>query len=646
MAMVNTDTAAQPRLSMIALGLLAGLAGLWVYSATREGSRPGTARRQERRQRSGALRRSRTIRRSHRHAIISADAEESLDDQYAAEIDAAAQSTLGHSETHTDHEVNMDHSGPLDVRESSDESETEENTTDIDMRLLHLLCTISEDQSRRNGIIHRGTTCNSCQESPIRGIRLKCAECANVDLCEVCEAHDAHRHHVMLRIAVPLPPLMNPHIPLIRKLYPGNMQPKDLSRDVRKELEETTCLERNEIISLYNEFCVLASTADDGTEVITREAFFKCLGKFGGSDSVIAERLFAFFDGDRDSVLTFSEMVHGYSAYIRGTLDEKIPGLFRAYDVDGDGKISRDDLRIILEAFAEANRETTKNMVRILEEDILESPSRLLPGQPISAAFTAQIPADSPSGLDKEVLALRSEVHTLRESAAAAARRATLLQRQTEETPSANRAAGDLERSSSETDSSSPSVAATTSATIGTIASSRIPRRMSTNIVPDSAQPAAAADAEDCLAADAENGDSQMAAARALPDSNDNNAAAVAAFSVTIDGDGDVAKPSGTAADLSVDLLAGDAAASHTSNARNAQLPPLLPLTVWSDQAEDTNWSVMEALCQDAVRLMIDEVFTEAAPKDPICMTYNEFSKYLKRNSNLALYMEVLGPIF
>ncbi|KAJ1865951.1 hypothetical protein LPJ78_002254 [Coemansia sp. RSA 989] len=643
MAMVNTDTAAQPRLSMIALGLLAGLAGLWVYSATRESSSSDAARRQERRQRPGTLRRSRTIRRSQRHAIISADVEESLDDQYAAEIDAAAQSTLVDFDSQGAHEVDMDHSGPLDVKESSDESETEENTADIDMRLLHLLCTISEDQSRRNGIIHRGTTCNSCQESPIRGIRLKCAECANVDLCEVCEAHDAHKHHVMLRIAVPLPPLMNPHIPLIRKLYPGNMLPKDLSRDVRKELEETTCLERNEIISLYNEFCVLASKTDDGTEVITREAFFKCLGKFGGSDSVIADRLFAFFDADKDGALTFPEMAHGYSAYIKGTLEEKIPGLCRAYDVDGDGKISRDDLRVILEAFAEANRETTKNMVRILEEDILESPSRLLPGQPISAAFTAQIPADSPSGLDKEVLALRSEVHTLRESAAAAARRATLLQRQTEETPSANRAAGDLDRSSSETDSSSPSVAATTSATIGTIASSRIPRRMSTNIIPDNAQPAAN---EDYSATDAENGDSQMSASGALPDSNDNNAAAVAAFSVTIDGDGDMAKPSGTTADLSVDLLAGDAAASHAGNARNAQLPPLLPLTVWNDQAEDNNWSVMEALCQDAIRLMIDEVFTEAAPKDPICMTYNEFSKYLKRNSNLALYMEVLGPIF
>ncbi|KAI8324729.1 EF-hand, partial [Martensiomyces pterosporus] len=263
------------------------------------------------------------------------------------------------------------------------------------MRLLHLVCTIAEDQSRRNGVIHRGTSCNSCRETPIRGIRYKCAQCHEYDLCETCEAHEVHKHHVLLKITVPLPSLMNPRIPLIRKLYPGNLVPKELPREMRKELEASTHLYRVDLISLYSEFCVLATVTDGGAEAITRETFYKCLGQFGGAQSVLADRLFAFYDEDKDGVITFPEMARSFSIYNKGTLDEKAPGVFRAYDVDGDGKISRDDLRIMLEAFADTNRDLTRNIVRTMEDDVLEEPSKLLPGQPISAAFTAPIPADS-----------------------------------------------------------------------------------------------------------------------------------------------------------------------------------------------------------------------------------------------------------
>ncbi|KAJ1961989.1 Thymidylate synthase, partial [Dipsacomyces acuminosporus] len=409
--------------------------------------------------------------------------------------------------------------------DSSSDDEAEDNTgsADVDMRLLHLVCTIAEDQSRRRGAIHRGTSCNSCRETPIHGIRYKCAQCPQYDLCEACEAHDVHKHHVLLKINVPLPSLMNPRIPLIRQLYPGSLSPKELPRDLRKELEATTHLYRVDLLSLYNVFCVLATVTEDGTEAITRETFYKCLGQFGGPHSILADRLFAFYDEDKDGVITFPEMARGYSIYNKGTFDEKAPRVFRAYDVDSDGKISRDDLRIMLEAFADTNRDLTRNIVRTMEEDVLEDPSKLLPGQPISAAFTAPIPADSPSGLDKEVSALRAEVLALRESSAA--RRVAMLPVRTREPSESGRAGSEADRIDgigSDSGSSAASVAATTSATIGT----------------------------------------------------------------------------------------------------------------------DGDWPVMEALSQDAIRLMIDEIFAEAATTDPTCMNYEEFLRYLHRNSSLAIYLE------
>ncbi|KAJ1729141.1 hypothetical protein LPJ61_003670 [Coemansia biformis] len=631
MAAEALDGMAQPRLSMVVFGLLAGLAGLWVYSATRDGGGGGAHRRRSSSGRgSGArttLHRTQTIRRQRRQLSTSAIAEEVHEDavehntaepggavSQVTSVTAAAATRLAQEVAIETPELGQQHTPGNDAYESEsadDASDGESDDTEADMRLMHLLCIVSDDQARRNGTIHRGTSCNSCQETPIRGMRYKCAQCANFDLCESCEAHEIHRHHILLRIAVPIPPLMNPRAPLIRGLYPGNRQPRELPQTRRIELVRTTCLDLVDIVSLYSEFCVLATVAEDGTEVITRDAFFKCLGQFGGARSVIASRLFAYYDADGDGVLTFDEMARGFSSYNKGTLDDKAPGIFRAYDVDGDGRVSRDDLRIMLEAFVDTNREITKNMVRTLEEDVLDEPSKLLPGQPLSAAFTAPIPTDSPSGLDKEISALRAEVLALRESAA---RRVSMLPVSADNSRDPGRAASDAGRAHSEESSSAASVAATTSATIGTIVSSRVPPRVSTSIsLPDSV-------------------------VSATPDTAAHAAAAAAVAAFTDTGRDEPSRP----ADTAIAQLAEDAAAGG----RGAQLPALVPPTLWHDLGEDGDWPVMEALSQDAIRLMIEEIFTEAAPKDPICMTCSEFVEYLQRNPSLASYLEVLGTIF
>lgn len=88
--------------------------------------------------------------------------------------------------------------------------------------LLNLLYNVAEDQARREGYIHRGITCNSCQASPLCGIRYKCSSCIDYDICERCEAQDSHnKTHVFLRIKIPIPPLANPRTPCIKPLYPG-----------------------------------------------------------------------------------------------------------------------------------------------------------------------------------------------------------------------------------------------------------------------------------------------------------------------------------------------------------------------------------------------------------------------------------------
>ena len=121
------------------------------------------------------------------------------------------------------------------VRHTSESSDADGNALageDVDAKegqhLLNLLFNIAEDQARKEGYIHRGITCNSCQASPICGIRYKCSSCVDYDVCERCEAKDDHnKTHLFIKIKIPMPPLTNPRAPCLKPLYPGEVIKKE-----------------------------------------------------------------------------------------------------------------------------------------------------------------------------------------------------------------------------------------------------------------------------------------------------------------------------------------------------------------------------------------------------------------------------------
>lgn len=115
------------------------------------------------------------------------------------------------------------------VSESSDTDASGAVSEDVPVKegqhLLNLLFNIAEDQARKEGYIHRGITCNSCQASPICGIRYKCSSCVDYDVCERCEARDDHnKTHLFIKIRIPMPPLTNPRAPCLKPLYPGEIK--------------------------------------------------------------------------------------------------------------------------------------------------------------------------------------------------------------------------------------------------------------------------------------------------------------------------------------------------------------------------------------------------------------------------------------
>ncbi|KAI8922636.1 hypothetical protein BC831DRAFT_552785 [Entophlyctis helioformis] len=263
---------------------------------------------------------------------------------------------------------------------------------DESKHLLQLLYSIAEDQARKEGYVHRSITCNHCSTSPVRGYRFKCANCVDFDLCELCEAMDVHiKTHVFIKIRIPLPPLANPHVVLFQPLYPGDDFVSGQHHYDFEQLQVDTHFDEIELGAFYDQFRSL-STVEGPDGGIDRATFVKCLGPLGFEKNLISDRIFAFFDQDRDNVISFRELVCGLSILCRGSLDERILYAFQGYDLDGDGCISRDELRRMFKAYFNLSMELVRDVVKTMEEGMMESFDDEA-AKPVSASFLAPIPA-------------------------------------------------------------------------------------------------------------------------------------------------------------------------------------------------------------------------------------------------------------
>ncbi|CAO3646160.1 unnamed protein product [Cunninghamella echinulata] len=272
---------------------------------------------------------------------------------------------------------------------------------DNNKNLLRLLHAISENQSRKEGFIHRGITCNKCSVSPIRGIRYKCANCVDFDLCDMCEASNGHHHnHVFLKIRIPIPPLANPRSALLPPFYPGKNEIMTLSSEQANQLEAESHFDLVELEAIFAQYKSL-SVVESINGGINQTTFEQCLGPLGMEKNLITERIFAFFDRDRDGIITFPELVHGLSVLCKGNLDEKIEYAFNGYDLDQDGYISREELYWMFKSYFYLSMELVRDVVSAMEDDMIDN-YEFPAGQPVSAAFNVPIPSTSSSSISTD----------------------------------------------------------------------------------------------------------------------------------------------------------------------------------------------------------------------------------------------------
>lgn len=263
--------------------------------------------------------------------------------------------------------------------------------------IVNLLFRVSEDNARRNGCVHRGCQCNSCGMVPIRGVRYRCANCADFDLCETCESQGVHiKTHIFYKIRVPAPPF-----------GPRQMQPvwytgdpdtclRSLPRHLIPRLSRETGFERPELEAFWEQWTFIANTEwrDDPDELgiaMDRKTFERCLVPTGGSrhaePNLIHDRMFSFYDTNHDELIGFTEFLYGLSYRKRR---DKLRTVFEGYDIDGDGYVDRRDFLRMFRAYYVLYKQMHKDILDGLEDQLLESTEAqqlVASRQPLSSLF-------------------------------------------------------------------------------------------------------------------------------------------------------------------------------------------------------------------------------------------------------------------
>lgn len=263
--------------------------------------------------------------------------------------------------------------------------------------IVGLLFRVSEDNARRNAYVHRGCMCNACGLLPIRGIRYRCANCADFDLCETCESQGLHiKTHVFYKIRVPAPPFGPKSMQPV--WYPGDPDTalRNLPSSLIKHLARETGFERPELEALWEQWTFIANTEwrDDPDELYLaadRWTFERYLVPSSGTKrttpNLIHDRMFAFYDTNGDDLISFPEFLKGLS-YKKGK--ERLERIFKGYDIDGDGYISRRDCLRIFRTYYVLYKHMHGDVIEGLDQQALHNTDthQLVTGrQPLSSHF-------------------------------------------------------------------------------------------------------------------------------------------------------------------------------------------------------------------------------------------------------------------
>ncbi|XP_055600024.1 Kv channel-interacting protein 4-like isoform X2 [Uranotaenia lowii] len=130
-------------------------------------------------------------------------------------------------------------------------------------------------------------------------------------------------------------------LPIPQRYYPDSLV----------EITRTARFSEEEIKRIYRGF-----KAECPTGIVKEDTFKGIYSQFfplGASSGQYAHYVFNSIDLDRNGSLSFEEFVANLSILLRGTVDEKLQWTFSLYDINGDGCITKEEMKEIVTAIYE-----------------------------------------------------------------------------------------------------------------------------------------------------------------------------------------------------------------------------------------------------------------------------------------------------
>jgi len=126
-----------------------------------------------------------------------------------------------------------------------------------------------------------------------------------------------------------------------------------------------TTVTREELEKLYSNWLRQAQNG-----YIGRDEFGAGLRAMGISDPLTIEQNFSAFDHNKDGKIDFREFVTGLSVVQKGTMEERLKFLFNAYDTDGSGTLTPDEVfRIFKASLASKGEAVNANQIREMVDE-------------------------------------------------------------------------------------------------------------------------------------------------------------------------------------------------------------------------------------------------------------------------------------
>lgn len=264
---------------------------------------------------------------------------------------------------------------------------------------------IAEEEAKKNAHVHRGTRCDACNKLPITGIRWHCLNCVDFDLCSACKVSNDHpRTHVFAEIQIPVPILAQPR-GLLKPYYPGDEKYNTgpLAPSQRSQYAKLFGFDEPQIDAFWEQYLCLSEVSFDASSGendagISRQQFYRiCVGVDPDhpiAPNYIYDRMFAFYDIDKDGSISFNEYVLGLSYLLRPSKRPSMSRVFNGYDADDDGYVSRADMVKMFRAKYIIHKEMIMDAVTVEDEHARHmgrNISRVLrSNQPISSLLSEE----------------------------------------------------------------------------------------------------------------------------------------------------------------------------------------------------------------------------------------------------------------